>query len=69
MRILLLLRGAPGCGKSAWVEANGLKPYTLAADDIRLMYQSPVMGTDGRFKISGEHDNAVWKNLFPDSAR
>lgn len=64
MRILLLLRGAPGCGKSAWVETNGLKPYTLAADDIRLMYRSPVMGTDGRFKISGEHDNAVWKNFF-----
>ena len=37
MRILLLLRGAPGCGKSAWVEANGLKPYTLSSDDIRLM--------------------------------
>jgi len=25
------------------------------------MYQSPVMGTDGRFRISGENDNAVWK--------
>lgn len=64
MRILLLLRGAPGCGKSVWVDANGLKPYALAADDIRLMYQSPVMETDGRSKISGEHDNAVWKNFF-----
>ena len=64
MRILLLLRGAPGCGKSAWVEANGLKPYTLSSDDIRLMYQSPVMRTEGRFQISGENDNAVWKAFY-----
>jgi predicted kinase len=38
MRILLLLRGSAGSGKSTWVEANGLKPYTLSTDDIRLMY-------------------------------
>lgn len=29
MRILLLLRGAPGSGKSTWIETNGLKPYAL----------------------------------------
>lgn len=35
MRILLLLRGSAGSGKSTW---DGLKPYTLSTDDIRLMY-------------------------------
>lgn len=64
MRVLLLLRGAPGCGKSTWVEENGLKPYTLSADDIRLMYQSPVTGADGVEGISQENDDAVWKTLF-----
>ena len=42
MRVLLLLRGSDGCGKSTWIDKNGLKPYTLSADDIRLLCQSPV---------------------------
>ena len=37
MRVLLLLRGSAGCGKSTWIEKNGLKPYTLSADDIRFL--------------------------------
>lgn len=32
MRILLLLRGSAGCGKSTWIQNNGLKQYTLSAD-------------------------------------
>ena len=32
MRILLLMRGAPGCGKSTWIEKQGLKQYALCAD-------------------------------------
>lgn len=60
MRILLLLRGAPGCGKSTWIEQNGLKPYTLSADSIRLLYQSPVMRADGTEGISPAEDEAVW---------
>ncbi len=64
MRILLLLRGAPGCGKTTWIEKNGLRLYTLSSDEIRLMYQSPVMGTDGQVHISQDNDDAVWKTLF-----
>ena len=29
MRILLLLRGSAGCGKSTWIERNGLKDKIL----------------------------------------
>lgn len=64
MRILLLLRGSAGCGKSTWVEKNGLKPYTLSADDIRLLCQSPVMQVDGTEGISQANDNVTWKTLF-----
>lgn len=64
MRTLLLLRGAPGCGKSTYIEKNGLKPYTLSADDIRLLCQSPVLMTDGNTGISQNNDNVVWKTLF-----
>lgn len=64
MRILLLLRGAPGCGKSTWIAEKGLKPYALSADDIRLLCQSPVMQVDGTEAISQSNDNVVWKMLF-----
>lgn len=64
MRVLLLLRGSAGCGKSTWIEQNGLKPYTLSADDIRLLCQSPVLQTDGTVGISQSNDKIVWKTLF-----
>ena len=64
MRILLLLRGSAGCGKSTWIEQNGLKPYTLSADDIRLLCQSPIIQVDGTEGISQANDNLTWKTLF-----
>lgn len=64
MRVLLLMRGAMGCGKSTFIEQNGLKPYTLCADDIRLLCQAPVLGTDGRYCISQKNEKVVWQTLF-----
>lgn len=61
MRILLLLRGAPGSGKSTWIEKNGLKHYALSPDELRLMCQSPVMAADGSEAISQENEKTVWK--------
>ena len=64
MRVLLLMRGAMGCGKSTFIEKNGLRPYTLCADDIRLLCQSPVLDTDGSQRISQKNEKVVWKTLF-----
>lgn len=64
MRTLLLLRGAPGVGKSTYIEKNGLKPYTLCADDIRLLCQSPVLSVNGNTEITMSNDRAVWQTLF-----
>ena len=64
MRILLLLRGSAGCGKSTWIKENGLKPYTLSADDIRLLCQSPIMQVDGSEAVSQNNDTIVWNTLF-----
>ena len=64
MRILLLLRGCAGCGKTTWIAENGLKPYALSADDIRLLCQGPVLQVDGTEGISQSNDKAVWKILF-----
>lgn len=64
MRTLLLLRGAPGCGKSTWIEKQGFKPYTLSADDVRSLYGTYDFDADGNISISQKSDNAVWKTMF-----
>ena len=64
MRVLLLMRGSAGCGKSTFIEKNGLKPYTLCADDIRLMCASPTLKVDGTEGIDQTNDRVVWDTLF-----
>lgn len=64
MRNLFILRGAPASGKSTWIKENNLEQYTLSADQIRLMYQSPCTNLDGTRYISQNNDTQVWKLLF-----
>ena len=64
MRTLLLFRGAPGCGKSTFIDKHGLKKYALSADDIRLLCASPRMTADGKWEISNSNDKVVWDMLF-----
>ncbi|MEK4049889.1 RNA ligase [Bacillus sp. FSL K6-2839] len=64
MRTLVLTRGCPGVGKSTWIKEAGLEQYTLSADNIRLLFQSPVLNTQGKYEISPKHDNKVWDTLF-----
>lgn len=40
MRMLILMRGAPGCGKSTWIKEHGLSDYALSADAIRGLFVS-----------------------------
>lgn len=64
MKTLLLLRGAPGCGKSTFIEQNGLKPYALSADDLRLLVRSPSQAVDGTDEIVFENEADVWNLLY-----
>ena len=64
MRVLLLLRGSAGCGKTTWIENHGLKPYTLSADDIRMLCASPSLTVTGSTEINQTNDNTVWNMLF-----
>ena len=64
MRTIFLLRGAPGSGKSTWIKSNGLSPYAISADEIRLLYSSPIVTDHGDCAISQDHDNDVWDTLF-----
>lgn len=58
------MRGPAGVGKSTWIKENGLEMYTLSADQIRLMIQSPVIMNHGRLGISQKNDAKVWSLLF-----
>ena len=63
MKILLVLRGIPGSGKSTWIEEHDLKQYTLSPDNIRLLYSAPELGLDGKYHISAKCDKHVWAFL------
>ena len=64
MRTLLLMRGAPGAGKSTWIKNNNLEKYTLCPDTLRTMYASPSLTAEGNFCISQKNEQAVWEGLF-----
>ena len=64
MRTLLLTRGCPSSGKSTWIKENNLEPYTLSADNIRLLMQSPDINLNGQPSISQANDKKVWDLLF-----
>lgn len=64
MRHLFATRGAPGSGKSTWIKNNGLEPFTLSADSIRLLFQSPVFDVEGRKIICQKNDKRVWELLL-----
>lgn len=66
MRVLLLMRGAPGCGKSTWIKKYNLEAFTLSPDDMRINFSSPSLQPNGDIRISRDMNNeqAVWDNLF-----
>ncbi|MGG4105239.1 RNA ligase [Paenibacillus lautus] len=64
IRNLVLLRGAMGAGKSTFIKENNLEQFVLSADEIRLLFQTPVMTEEGKFAINSKHDGKVWKLLF-----
>ena len=65
MRNLVVLRGCSRTGKSTWIKENGLEPYTLSPDNIRMMASAPVLTTEGTdMTISQENETYVWSLLF-----
>lgn len=64
MRSLLLFRGAPGCGKSTYIDTHGLRPFALSADEIRLQCQSTQQNIYGTTEISQNNDKNVWSMFY-----
>lgn len=63
MRHLILLRGAPGVGKSTFVEKQGLKPFAVSPDDFRMRLGGIVMTAEGQAGISHAHEKRVWNEI------
>lgn len=64
MRTLLLLRGAPGAGKSTWIKENNLENYVLETDKFRQLLANPVLLEDGTIAISQKNDVLAAKMLM-----
>ena len=58
------MRGAPGCGKSTFIDEHGLRPYALSADEIRLQCQSSQQTITGEEAISMSNEKTTWKILW-----
>ena len=65
MRSLVILRGSPASGKSTWIKKMNLENYTLSADSIRLLVESPILVPEKQYRvISQKNDTYVWTLLF-----
>lgn len=43
MKTLLLLSGAPGCGKSTFIKNNALEQWVVSPDKLRMLYGTPQL--------------------------
>lgn len=51
MKAVLLMCGLPGSGKSTWIRENGLEPYSISRDNLKLLYYGPTFDKYGRKSI------------------
>ena len=64
MRMLLILRGLPGSGKSTWVKNNRLDAYTVSSDKLRILLGGYTMKVDGHFGINQSVSKDMWEMLY-----
>lgn len=64
MNVITLLSGIPGVGKSTFIKENGLEPYTISTDSIRLMLATPVKKIDENGQIRETIDNVFDGKVF-----
>lgn len=58
------MRGAPGSGKSTFIEMYSLEKYTICPDTLRIFYNNPTMSESGLPKIDQSNDNRVWELVY-----
>ncbi|MDH3740613.1 MAG: AAA family ATPase, partial [Hyphomicrobiales bacterium] len=63
MRHLIIMRGAPGAGKSTFIEEQGLRPFTVSPDEFRLRLGGIVMSPSGEMTVNHAHEKRVWAEV------
>ena len=60
------MRGAPGAGKSTWIQQHNLHDYTICPDELRVLCASKELMANGEYAITQERNNEakVWSLLF-----
>lgn len=64
MRKLAILRGAMASGKSTFISEHDLEKFTLSADLIRLMFNSPELTSEYKEAIPQFNNQKVWNLLY-----
>lgn len=60
MKLLFVLRGLPGSGKSTFIKEHDLEPFTIEPDNIRMLFGGIERNINGNFCISQSYDTKVW---------
>lgn len=63
MKVMLVLRGTPGAGKSSFIENNYLKEFKISMDDIRVALYGYSIDKNGKLSIPQEFNKNVF-NIF-----
>lgn len=66
MQKLILMRGAPGAGKSTFLKEQGLEAFTLCPDDYRLRIAGLTMDKEGKVGIGQHRDKEIWPMFWKD---
>ncbi|WP_136194259.1 AAA family ATPase [Actinomyces procaprae] len=64
MRRLLLMRGAPGSGKTTWIRRHGLENLVVSADQFRELVYPRAMTLDGATSLLGGAEKMIWRMVF-----
>lgn len=61
MKVLFVLRGLPGSGKSSFIKENNLEAWTVEPDSIRMLVGGLSLNTQDEMVISQDYDTWVWR--------
>ena len=63
MRMMILMRGAQGAGKSTFIMEQGLSPYVVSPDQERLRRGGLILNPSGEPVVNHRHEALIWSEL------